>query len=66
MGGNKMKRIGNKIYGVCVDCGKIVRYNKPLFGSFHHCPYLIGTPEQIAHYRNVVIPRIKKEFDALN
>lgn len=26
-----------KIYSVCSDCGKIIRINKPLAGSWHFC-----------------------------
>jgi len=29
--------IGKKIYGLCGKCDKVVRINKPLFGSFHLC-----------------------------
>jgi len=25
------------MYDVCNDCGKIIRYNKLLFGSLHSC-----------------------------
>lgn len=28
---------GNKIYGICLDCGKLVRINKPIIGSVHIC-----------------------------
>lgn len=29
--------VGNKIYGVCAECDKIVRVDKPILGSFHLC-----------------------------
>ena len=29
--------VGSKWYATCYDCGKIVRVNKPLFGSAHFC-----------------------------
>jgi hypothetical protein len=29
--------IGGKMYGVCADCGEIVRINKPMIGSTHFC-----------------------------
>jgi len=29
--------IDNKIYAQCEDCRKLVRLNKPLFGSMHVC-----------------------------
>jgi len=29
--------VGNKIYTVCADCGKLVQVNKPIFGSLHVC-----------------------------
>lgn len=32
-----MKIIGNGIYDVCSGCAKIIRVNKPIFGSVHFC-----------------------------
>lgn len=29
--------VGNKLMGVCVDCEKIIRIDKPIFGSMHIC-----------------------------
>lgn len=29
--------VGNKLMGVCAGCGKIVRIDKPIIGSFHIC-----------------------------
>lgn len=26
-----------KIYGYCLNCGKLVRINKPIIGSMHVC-----------------------------
>ena len=28
---------GGKPFGICADCGKPVRLNKPLFGDLHFC-----------------------------
>lgn len=32
-----MKVIGNKIYEVCRDCGKVVQINKSFIGGLHIC-----------------------------
>lgn len=32
-----IRNLGGKLYGVCNDCGKVVRLDKPLFGSAHLC-----------------------------
>ena len=32
-----MIQVGNKLIERCVDCGKLVRVNKWLFGSMHIC-----------------------------
>lgn len=29
--------VGNAIYGKCSRCGKLIRWNKWLFGSLHVC-----------------------------
>lgn len=29
--------VGNKLMGMCRDCEKIVRMDKPIFGSLHVC-----------------------------
>ena len=29
--------VGNKMYRVCPNCGKIVQINKPVLGSTHFC-----------------------------
>ena len=29
--------VGNKLYGICIDCKEIVRLNKPFLGSLHIC-----------------------------
>ena len=34
---NDLFAIGGKIYGFCKYCGRMVRINKPIFGSFHFC-----------------------------
>lgn len=34
---NEYLVVGGKIYSTCDDCGKLVRVNKPLFGSLHVC-----------------------------
>jgi len=31
--------VGNKLYGECCGCGKIVRINKSIFGSLHICSF---------------------------
>lgn len=28
---------GDKAYGTCADCGKLVQVNKPVVGSLHVC-----------------------------
>lgn len=28
---------GGKIYAVCSMCGRLIRINKPIFGSLHIC-----------------------------
>lgn len=57
-----MKIVGEKIYDVCGECGKIVRLNK-WCGSLHICSEIQGTPEQINYYRNVIIPKKREEFE---
>ena len=32
-----MRVIGGKLMAVCRNCGKIIRLDKPLFGSIHVC-----------------------------
>lgn len=34
---NKKYFINGKIYGLCANCKKIVRLDKPLFGDLHLC-----------------------------
>ena len=29
--------VGNKMYGVCSDCGKVICVNKFILGSLHVC-----------------------------
>jgi len=29
--------VGSKVYGVCDECAKVVRVNKPLVGGAHWC-----------------------------
>ena len=29
--------VGNKMYMMCQNCGKIVQINKPILGSLHSC-----------------------------
>jgi hypothetical protein len=29
--------VGNKMYMICRDCGKIIQINKPIVGSLHFC-----------------------------
>lgn len=29
--------VGSKLFGLCRDCGSIVRIDKPVLGSFHLC-----------------------------
>lgn len=33
----EIREIGGKVYGLCFDCRKLVRVDKPLFGSLHLC-----------------------------
>ena len=33
----KIVAVGNKLYGICVNCGKLVQINKLIFGSMHLC-----------------------------
>lgn len=33
----EFRQFGHKVYLRCLGCGKIVRVNKPLIGSFHLC-----------------------------
>lgn len=30
-----IRELGGKIMGVCSNCAKLVRIDKPVFGSFH-------------------------------
>ncbi len=32
-----MFKIGNKLMGVCSNCGNVIRIDKPIFGSLHFC-----------------------------
>jgi hypothetical protein len=32
-----IKFVNGKLYGVCDNCGEIVRINKPIIGSLHLC-----------------------------
>lgn len=36
-GNTAVRIIGNKLMGVCGNCGKIIRVDKPLLGSLHIC-----------------------------
>jgi len=45
-----MRVVGNKLMAVCVDCGKIVRVDKPILGSAHFCT----TPEERKQYRDQI------------
>lgn len=29
--------VDGKLFGICHDCGKLIRWNKPLLGSLHFC-----------------------------
>lgn len=40
--------VGGKWYGQCTDCGKIVRINKPIFGSLHVC---LNDDERVQKHR---------------
>ncbi len=33
----KLLKIGNSVYGICSDCGSMVKINKPIIGSLHIC-----------------------------
>jgi len=39
--------IGGKLMTICRDCGKLIRMDKPIFGSWHIC----ATDEEIAQRR---------------
>lgn len=45
-----MRIVGNKLMAVCCNCGKIIRANKPLLGSFHICT----TDEEQREYRDQI------------
>lgn len=45
-----MRVVGNKLMAVCGNCGKIVRADKPLFGSFHICT----TDDEQRQYRDQI------------
>lgn len=37
---NRMRRlkvVGDKLYGICDVCHKLVQFNKTFFGSLHFC-----------------------------
>lgn len=36
-GYGEVRVIGDKLYIICVDCGKLVQINKPIFGDLHIC-----------------------------
>jgi hypothetical protein len=36
--------VGGKLMGVCANCEKLIRIDKPIFGSMHVC----ATDEEIA------------------
>lgn len=42
--------VGTKLMGVCQVCGKLVRLDKPLFGSMHICL----SDEEIASKNNYI------------
>ena len=33
----KIVVVGNKLYGICANCGKLIQINKPIIGSIHLC-----------------------------
>jgi hypothetical protein len=35
--GQKTYVVGDKMYQVCSDCGKLVQINKSFFGDLHFC-----------------------------
>ncbi len=43
-----------KLYDVCGDCGRIVRINKPLLGSWHLC----STEEERVKYKAEIRERV--------
>ena len=45
-----MKIVGGKLMDVCPDCAKIVRLDKPIFGSAHIC----SSPEERKQYADVI------------
>lgn len=55
-----MMIIGNKMYDVCGDCGKMVCLNKTIFGALHFCL----TPEELAHKRQAMAQKAASEAHA--
>ena len=33
----EIRQLGRKAYGLCADCGRLVRIDKPVLGSLHLC-----------------------------
>ena len=51
----KIKTINGKAWVVCRDCGKIVRFDKPLFGSMHIC----ASPKERKMYAKEIAQRAR-------
>lgn len=63
-----MKAINGKLYDVCGTCGKIIRMDKPIFGSLHIClneeeAELCRTNQQ---FRDWQVARVRKARDILS
>jgi hypothetical protein len=52
---------GGKTYSVCAGCSKIVRTNKPIFGSIHICA---TEEEQVAH-RQAIRANVQRNLAVL-
>lgn len=51
-----IRALGGKVYGACPNCGKIVRMDKPIFGSFHICT----TEEEQSKYPDIIMSRVRE------
>lgn len=49
--------VGNKMYDVCGDCGKMVCLNKTIFGALHFCL----TPEELTNKRQAMAYKAANE-----
>ena len=57
-----MRQVGRKLLDVCRDCGKLIRIDKPIFGSLHVC----STMEERALYPEIIRGRVEAMEAALS